>query len=285
MKKLSSLLTLGTVIGVAVTGLLSFRAGRKLKDENTDLKDLNNLKSVAPKVAPAVVAGVATAVSAVAAHKIDGKAVAVATATTLASLGTLKHYEAEIKDFVGPQKYEEFKKNVAKKVEQHAPFAKKAVEAPKEAKENKGENEINFMLNIGDEKPIKFKSTWYKVLTAEAHCQELMMDPEYEEATVADFKDALDLEPEGDDLYNGWDNESTYTFSSKSWIAFTHSRFTTVDGEVCYEIKTEETPVVFLYDCNRRLFKTKNQLLRAWQDGVLSDEAVREVEKEWAENE
>lgn len=278
MKKTSSILTLFTVIGVCVTGLLSFRAGRKLKDENADLKDLNNLKTVGPTVAPAVVAGIATAACAVTAHKIDVKTAMIASGSALASIATLKHYEAEVKELVGPAKYDEFKKKVAKKIEQNAPFAKPKSAVDEIKRDDRGEELLNFMLDLGgtDGKPVKFTSTWYKVLTAEAKCQYRIQDPEYGEATIADFKDALELEPEGDDQWDGWDAESTANFVNASYIMFKHTKIKTVDGVTCYVITTEDTPPIFLYDSYRRPYKSNNQLLKAWQEGVLTiEEASR----------
>lgn len=270
MKKLSGLLTLATCLGVGLTGFLGYKAGKKVQEEGLDLKDLNNLKKVAPKVVPAVAVGALTMTSSIAAHKIDAKQVAIASSIGLASLAGAKHLESEVKDFIGPQKYEELKRKMFRKIETNAPFAQIS---QNEKPEVPGEPVLNWLLNI-DSHPVKFTAPLSKVLMAEIAMNRRVQDPEYEMATVADFKDELGLQPSDDDPWTGWDIESLCSLSPGGycWIDFDHNDYTTVDGVKVIEITTKDTPPVYLYDSWRITNRSTNELLEAWQNGAISQE-------------
>lgn len=277
MKNVSGLLTALTVVGVGITGFFGIKAGERLKDEEKDLKDLNNLKKVAPTIGPVVIAGVATAGCAIASHKIDGKRIAAASALGIGTAATLKHYNAELKEFVGPAKYEEFKRKVGKKIEQNAPFAKLS-EHPQQPKLIDGEPEIKFILHLNGE-DVAFMSTWHRVLEAEANLNRLVaMDGQdgAPEATIGVFKDWVGIEPEAEDAWYGWDVESTYSFNEDciSWIDFEHTPINLENGETAWVIEAPTTPAIYLYSIGHLSRMSVRELEEAYQNGIISESEV-----------
>ena len=235
-------LTIVTVIGTGVTAFLGIKAGKKLAEEKVDLHDLNEVKRAAPIVTPVAISTVVTSISAIASHKVDAKIIAGTSAAAAASVMTVKRLEEEVKQVVGAEKYNQIKENIAKKIEQSAPFAKPD---PKKLDTAKGESASETIKNVThfifQDAGIKFTSTMLDVANAEMDIEEDFI--KNGAITVSDAMEYFDAESEvkPEHKFRGWTSDRVYDFTEHEWIEFDHS-FVEIDGVLWCQISTSMTP-------------------------------------------
>lgn len=117
-----SLFTIGSVIGVGLTGILAAWGGMKAKDviDNAEAGiDKHELKKkIALRMAPAAVAGVATAGTIIASHRLGTKEILGLTATVGYLVKNRTYLERKLEENVGKEKVEAIKQKFVEEYHQ-----------------------------------------------------------------------------------------------------------------------------------------------------------------------
>lgn len=245
MKHLSSILTTLAVLGTGLTGWAAYKFGRKCEREGVDFHDLNTLKTVAPDLAKPFGVGLATTAAIVGAQTTNMKTIGVISATATGAIAVGRRLEDEVKATVGTAKFNEIKQNVCKKIADNVPFSDR--KPPKPAELPKGRH----IYILEWDKGTKFEADDIDIVKAELGINRLLH--ENDQASFADYKDFLRLQPTKSDIACGWDLVSTCKVIADdkdyaSWIYFEYIEVTLASGEKAIMICPDKAQMTYLYD-------------------------------------